>query len=357
MTAPTSRPSRSGSTAEQLRSSPTTSAPAASGDGPLGPQPCRPRRPPPSRRRSAVAVAVATACAVLLAGCAGRQGVRGAPADVQTGSTERSIVVDGVTRTWRTHVPGSLSRSRPVPLVVMLHGGFGSADQAESAYGWDAAADDAGFVVAYPDGLHRAWNAGTCCGAPSKEGTDDVAFIEQVVRAEEAARPIDPTRVFATGMSNGAMMAERLACETTVFRAVAPVAGAQMVPCDRPAPISVLHIHGAADTRVPMDGSPGNGRGNVPAHPPIADTIAAWERVDGCEAPTTTVDGPVTTVSASCPADRAVELITVAGAGHQWPGSARRRPIAERALGIDPPSQALDATRVIWDFFAARGQG
>ena len=100
--------------------------------------------------------------------------------------------------------PASIDPSKAVPLVVMLHGGFGSGEQVESAYGWDAKADAEGFVVAYPNGQDRAWNAGTCCGKPAKEHVDDVAFIVQVVQAVQRQQQIDPRRIFATGASNGA---------------------------------------------------------------------------------------------------------------------------------------------------------
>ena len=212
------------------------------------------------------------------------------------------MTIDGTLRTYRTYVPSGLDRSKPVPLVVMLHGGFGSGSQAEKAYGWDATADANGFVVVFPDGLKKAWNAGTCCGGPASEDLDDVAFITQVVSTTRRQIPIDPRRIYVTGMSNGAMMSERLACETDLFAAAAPVAGAQMVPCKDPSPISVIHIHGLADHNVPMDGSPGNGRGKVQAHPAVSDTIAMWRTVDRCSPATTNTSGAVTRSSAACAA-------------------------------------------------------
>lgn len=269
------------------------------------------------------------------------------------GSTAHTLDVGGTTRSYLTYVPPGIDPTAAVPLVVMLHGGFGSAQQAEASYGWDAKADAEGFVVAYPDGDGRAWNAGTCCGRPARDGVDDVAFITDVVTEVAEQIRIDPRRTYVAGMSNGAMMAERLACEAKVFSAAASVAGAQMVPCKDPAPISMLHIHGTADDHVPMDGSPGHGLGKVPAHPPIVDTIDAWRTVDGCAAPATSTDGPVTTSTATCAQGRAVTLITIDGAGHQWPGSSKGSARLQKALGIDPPSTALDATSTIWAFFAA----
>ena len=87
----------------------------------------------------------------------------------------------------------------------MLHGGFGTASQAEKAYHWDAEANVGHFLVAYPNGLDRAWNAGGgCCGVPGRTGTDDIGFITAMVSAIEHAVPVNANRVYATGISNGA---------------------------------------------------------------------------------------------------------------------------------------------------------
>ena len=104
----------------------------------------------------------------------------------------------GLDRSYRLYIPDGLAS--PAPLVVMMHGGFGSAQQAERAYGWDELADSAKFVVAYPDGVGRAWNVnGGCCGRPGRENIDDVGFI-------------------TAGISNGGMMAYALACNSRHLR-------------------------------------------------------------------------------------------------------------------------------------------
>ncbi|WP_433790976.1 extracellular catalytic domain type 1 short-chain-length polyhydroxyalkanoate depolymerase [Actinoplanes sp. CA-252034] len=265
-------------------------------------------------------------------------------------------------RTFRTYRPPSLPAGRAVPLVVVLHGGAGSGTQAERAYGWNAAADREGFLVAYPDGVGRSWNAGPgCCGPATRDGVDDVAFLEDVVAAVSRGAPVDASRVRATGMSNGAMMAYRLACDSTVFTAVAAVAGTLIGDCPHPAPVPVLHIHGVADGSVPWAGGRGRrdngGAGRVPIRidgPAVPDMIAAWRSAASCAAPAETVDGPVTRSIATCPGGRRVELISVAGAGHQWPGATPANPAVTAALGLDPPSTALDATAEIVRFFAGR---
>lgn len=317
---------------------------------------------PTSGRRSRVVLVTLVLIATVASSCTAGHGAGNASSSESasgssdrpaTGSSSHTLDLHGVTRSYRTYVPASVDPSEPVSMLVMLHGGFGSDEQAERDYGWDSKADSEGFIVVYPNGKGRAWNAGTCCGSPAKDDVDDVGFITKVVEQVQERSHIDPSRIFVTGMSNGAMMAERLSCETDLFAAAASVAGAQMVPCDDPAPISILHIHGEADSSVPMDGSPGDGKGHVPNHEAIQASFDRWLQVDDCGEPTMTIDGDVTSQTATCAEQRAVELITVAGAGHQWPGSVKKRPGLSKLLGIDEPSDAMNATDVIWQFFAA----
>ena len=269
-----------------------------------------------------------------------------------TGSSSHTIDSGGTPRTFRVYRPPSAGSTTTVPLVVFLHGGFGSGSQAERSYGWDAEADRGHFVVAYPDGLHRAWDAGGgCCGRPAADHVDDVAFIRQVVGAVERELRIDPARVYATGISNGGIMAYRLACTTTIFAAIGPDSATMLGACPSPAPTSVIHIHGTADARIPYDGGRGTGVAHIDG-PPIPTVDATWRRVDRCDPATITVAGPLTTSVARCPDGRSVEFVSIAGAGHQWPGSADH-PLKRLVLGTDAPSTALDATSTIWAFFAS----
>lgn len=269
---------------------------------------------------------------------------------VPIGSSTHYIESGGRQRMFRLYRPAGLTG--PVPLVVMLHGGFGSASQAEDSYGWDARADAGHFLVAYPDGVNHAWNAGGgCCGTPAASGVDDVAFIGAVVALVRGEVPVDPSRIYATGISNGGIMAYRLACETRLFAAIGPDSATLLGSCPAPGAVSVIAIHGTADHNIPYNGGRGDGPGHIDG-PAVPTVIADWRATDQCPAPSTAVAGAVTTSLAVCPSGRAVELITVAGAGHQWPGSAAK-PVIQRLLGLDAPSKALSATDVIWRFFAA----
>ncbi len=192
-------------------------------------------------------------------------------------------------------------------------------------------ADTAKFVVAYPDGLHRTWNTngGGCCGRAASDGVDDVGFI--TAAAADIARnvSINPARIYATGISNGGIMAYTLACDTGVFAAIGPDAATQLDPCPSPRPTSVLHIHGTADRLVPYNGGQGFSVINGPS---AAQVNAFWRNVDRCGAPTDTTSGSVTTSTAACADNRGVVLVTVDGGGHDWPPF---------------------ATQTLWQFFAA----
>ena len=233
------------------------------------------------------------------------------------GSSDHTLSSGGLTRSYIVYRPARLPAR--APLVVMMHGGFGSAAQAEKFYHWDQEAATGHFIVA-------------------------------MVSAIEHALPVSAGRVYATGISNGGIMAYTLACRTKIFAAIGPDSATLLGTCPHPAPVSVIAIHGTADHNIPYNGGEGDGPGHIDG-PSVPSVNAAWRRTDHCAVPTVTTVRTVTTSVAQCPAGRTVELITIAGAGHQWPG-ATPNPIAERLLHTDPPSKALNATKVIWQFFA-----
>jgi polyhydroxybutyrate depolymerase len=251
------------------------------------------------------------------------------PSGFGNGVSVHTMSFGGSERVYRLYKPAGLPAS--APLVVMLHGVFGSAEQAERAYGWDELADSGKFVVAYPDGLNRAWNTngGGCCGRPAREGVDDIGFISAAVADIVKNVGINTAHVYATGMSNGGIMSYTLACNTGVFAAIGPDSATQLDPCPSPHPTSVMHIHGNADRLIPYNGGQGFSVINGPSVPEVN---AFWRNVDQCGAPTATASGPVTTSTAGCADSRSVVLITVDGGGHEWPPF---------------------ATQTLWQFFAA----
>jgi len=249
-------------------------------------------------------------------------------------------------------VPPGLSKG-PVPVVVVLHGGFGTSEGALRQGGWVAAAARGGFVVVAPEGISRSWNAGACCGPPARRGIDDVGFVLTVLDEVEGHMRVDRDRVYATGISNGGMLTYRLACDASHrFAAVAPVAATLVTDGCRPTePVSLLHIHGLADRNVPFDGgSPTRSfQPNPPVYRPVRESLDVFVHADGCTAtPRVRTRGVVTTERwRGCTGRSAVELVTIADGGHSWPGG------QQMAKVLDPPSSALDATTSIVAFFAA----
>lgn len=191
--------------------------------------------------------------------------------------------------------------------------------------------------MVYPQGVKNSWNAGTCCGHNTG---DDVAFIRSLVDRLVADGGIDARRVFVTGMSNGAAMAQRLACELAGrVAAVASVSGSLLVDACTPSrPVSVLEIHGTDDSVIPFLGGFTPGLGEFPGSMSVMET---WERLDGCaDSPNVIRDGLTTTSTwAGCRGGAIVVLDAVAGGQHVWfaPDHARGEP---------------DATQVTWDFFS-----
>jgi polyhydroxybutyrate depolymerase len=270
--------------------------------------------------------------------------------------SRHTITVDQTERSYVLHVPPGVKQ--PAALVIVMHGGGGSAKSAIAQTGFDAEADRHGFITAYPEGTARlngrfhTWNAGACCGIAVVRGMDDVGFIRAMVADIAGAHPLDPKRIYATGISNGGMMAYRLACEAgDLVAAVAPVSAVIVVaPCEPRFPVSVLHIHGTADRHVPIAGGVGAKSITGYPYPPVADSIALWAATDDCRKdPILSAPAPGVTLRSYplCTLGIAVDYIVIEGGGHAWPGGKRM------AKFLDEPSKAMDATPFIWQFFAA----
>lgn len=274
---------------------------------------------------------------------------------------------DGLQRMYRVHVPASYDPAKPVALLVALHGGGGNMDiQAnDTFYGQVSKSEREGFIVVFPNGFSpfargtfATWNAGNCCGPARDRNVDDVGFIRQVVAEVGRKWRVDPARVYATGMSNGGMMAYRLACEASdVFKAIAPVAGTDNTRVCAPAnPVSVLHIHARNDSHVLFGGGAGPdsaARSQVTDYVSVADTVARWTRLNRCAtgvAPKRVLDrtGAWCEISPPCEGGSQVQLCVTESGGHSWPGGRRPRDVGE------PASNAISANDVMWAFFNRR---
>jgi len=282
-------------------------------------------------------------------------GVFAAGAEAET--IERTVRVGAGERSYEIDLPARTALERALPAVLVFHGGGGNAASVRQQARMSIKGSAEGFVAVYPQGSGgiagklRTWNAGTCCGWAMQHRVDEMAFVAAVLDDLGTVVAIDRSRVYATGISNGGMMAYRVACAfADRIAAIAVVAG-EMTSSDecRPVrPVAVLVVHGSADRNLPFDGGPGARAIAVHEVKSVASAIEFWRRSDGCsEPPARERNGAVArTRYATCEGGSEVELIVIEGGGHSWPGGDRL------ARFLDPPSTDLDATDEIWRFFA-----
>ncbi|OBI45519.1 PHB depolymerase family esterase [Mycobacterium sp. E796] len=265
----------------------------------------------------------------------------------------------GMDRTYTLHVPPG----DPVALVLSLHGGGGTGTGQQGLTDFDAVADANRLLVAYPDGYDKSWADGRGASPADRHHVDDVGFLVALADKLQSDYNIAPGHVFATGMSNGGFMSNRLACDRAdVFAAIAPVAGTlgAGVVCHPSRPVSVLAAHGTADPLVPFNGGNVRGRGGVSHSISANSMVDTWRSADGCQGdPSTQVlpgvgDGTVVRRfdSAACAASTEVIFYRIEDGGHTWPGGKQYLPQAI----IGRTSRALDASEVIAQFFLAHGR-
>ena len=271
-------------------------------------------------------------------------------------------------RTFIVHLPRDFATRGPLPVVVAFHGGGGNAAGFARYAGLDRVADREGFVVVYPDGTGRAgrqlltWNAGGCCGAAQTAHVDDVGFTLAILRDLARDLPLDRTRVYATGHSNGAMMAYRLAADAADrIAAVGAVSGMMVVERFNPArPVAVLHIHSVDDPRALYRGGlgpPFPGTDVRSHHASVEGGLARWLVVDRC--PTEPTEGVPRQAMVHgvehtaellawepCESEASVAHWRLTKAGHGWPGHVS--PLPERIMG--PDTTVIDAAEEIWKF-------
>jgi len=275
--------------------------------------------------------------------------------NLKPGDIEQSLMIAGRERTYTVHLPPNIGGAQALAVVIVLHGGGGNANNAARMTGMSAKADQENFVVVYPAGSGRlgdkllTWNAGNCCGYALDQKIDDVGFIRALIDRLIATYPIDPKRVYVTGMSNGGMMSYRLGCELSdKIAAIAPVAGALNVDCKPSSPVSVIAFHGIDDQHVLFEG--GAPKVKADPHPRIDQSVAYamafWSQHNQCNTlPTRDERGNIIhDAYTNCANGTAVELYAIKGEGHTWPSG-------KSYLSGDTPTKEMSATDVMWEFF------
>jgi polyhydroxybutyrate depolymerase len=274
------------------------------------------------------------------------------------GGRERSAIV---------HVPPRAAEHRNIPVVLNFHGGGGHGGNEKEYSLMDSVADRETFVAVYPNGTGRfgkrllTWNAGTCCGYAVINNVDDVGFVRALIAQLSERISIDRRRIYATGLSNGAMMSHRLGGETAdLIAAIAPVAGGMVVPTIQTSrSVPVMHIHSVDDPRALYSGGLGPPFPLTKSqvfHPNIDQMIARWVKHNGCSTEPTVTDrrtdrdgrGHTATrfFYSNCRDGAEVVLWKLTAAGHVWPGAKQK--FMERLLG--PSTDIIDANQEMWNF-------
>jgi polyhydroxybutyrate depolymerase len=263
------------------------------------------------------------------------------------GDLNQTITSGGTSRTYIVHIPTGYDGSKQTPAVVALHGYGLGAKQMLDYTKFGALGDERGFIVVAPDGagtpLH--WNWRKAANEPN-----DVQFVTDLLTALDTELCIDPDMTFAAGFSDGAAMSRIVACELPDRIAAVGVVASPNASCA--AAVPMIAFHGTADTLAPFEGGAIPAAAGGGAFPPVRRSLSEWARALGCDG-LPIISRPAAEVELSTflrcrRGDAETLLYTILGGGHTWPGSA---PLPADQFGAT--SAAIDATAVMWEFFAA----
>jgi polyhydroxybutyrate depolymerase len=252
------------------------------------------------------------------------------PAAAGGETTVETLTVADEERTYRVHMPAD--GSGPYAVVLSFHGLNSNAAQQREVSQFSVLADREGFIAVYPEGNRRKWRF---MGASDA----DVLFTQAIIEALARRAPIDRKRIYATGISNGAQMAWRLACDRPHdFAAFGFVAGGYFRVCEATDRAPVIIFHGTKDRLLPYDG-----RGKLMS---VRNFAMSWATRPACQpvqwGQVIYRVGDATGERWTCSPGREVDLYTLDGKGHSWPGSN----MPERITSRD-----VDATATMWAFF------
>lgn len=283
----------------------------------------------------------------------------GVEVTLESGDYKFTISQGDTERYYLLHIPKSYD-GKAAPLIFALHGGMGTAEIMSENYGWKEKSEKEGFIIVFPNGASRlksgkiaTWNAGNCCGYASEKNSDDVSFVKAVIKDIKAK--VNIGKIFATGMSNGGMMSHRLACEMSEeFSAIAAVAGTNNYDfCNPKKPISILHVHGLADSHVLFNGGSGPDSLTKVDYKSVPNTISEWKSMNNCDDRSKRVfedeDGYCDLYS-QCDDGAQVKLCVAKNGGHSWPGVSK----SQNSFEGSTATRTFSATDEIWNFFVTK---
>ena len=279
---------------------------------------------------------------------------------------ERHVTVDRLDRRYVAYLPDGYQSRGPLPVVLAFHGGYMDPEGFEDLTRLQNAREARNFIIVFPEGYQRSWNAaGLCCGPAVRAGIDELKFVRALLADLNTVAPVDRHRVYATGYSNGANLSYHFACvAANEFAAIAPVSGAMRDPpgqCHPARAVPVFDWHGLQDRASPFAGGVSGAR-NAPPDPAVMDTIAFWARVDGTgKTEKVALFGGVADcdIHSEGRDGTRVQLCRLPGMGHRWPGA---QPTANSLRGdmfvrgfvgdLGPYSPAIDANDAMLEFFS-----
>ena len=304
---------------------------------------------------------------LITAGCSGRypakenvdSGVQGQGTGFgEAREIDFTILHEGLEREYRVHLPPAYDGSSKTPVVIFIHGSGGDIRSA-SRDGLDTYSDELGFILVTPVATNALegplgsrwnggeWSGGQCCGS-----ADDVGFISRMIGELQQNFTVDEKRIYVTGISNGGLMTNRLACELSdKIAAVAVVAPPAITEsCSPSRPVPVMIIYGTEDPANPLDGSPPRGIFALVDYDRMLpqDVVNSWVRIDGCSPDSTSITkvGGVTFTTYEGENGTEVLFCLVEGMGHTWPSGMQY--FSARVVGeVSNELSMVD----IWTFF------
>jgi polyhydroxybutyrate depolymerase len=280
---------------------------------------------------------------------------------LEPGAHTQTVEVGSLTRSYVVHIPPCYDGSKPLPVVLIFHGGGSNAEQMVRFCGLNEKADKAGFIAVYPSGTGLfpkmlTWNGGNCCGYAMRNNIDDVAFVRTLLDDLTNVAKIDPKRIYATGMSNGGIISYYLASNLSDrIAAIAPVGGPMgTADCNPKRPVPVMHFHGTNDEFAAFNGGPGPKSVGQTNFYSVEHSIQAWVKANGCPSepkiekmPDKADDGMTVTKKTYGPGNGGSEVIlfVIEGGGHTWPG---REPHKQR---LGESTRDISANDLMWEFF------